>query len=112
MDKNNISVLWDVVTPKLYGYLVNTLRDKNVAEDVMQSAWLKAIEALPRFKGSHSEFSSWLFAIARNECRQHWRKSGREIPFDPELHDKEAINPAMENTILIDQMLEQLSHND
>ena len=92
MDKNSLFALWSEITPKLYGYLVNVLRDKNLAEDILQTAWLKAIDNLSRFRGKESEFSSWLFAIARNECKQHWRKSGREVPFDPVLHDQLVAN--------------------
>ena len=112
MNKDDISALWDVITPKLYGYLVNILRDKNLAQDILQTTWLKAIEALPRYKESDAGFSAWLFAIARNECKQHWRKAGREIPFDPMLHDKEKTDFGQENKILIDQVLAQLSLND
>jgi len=112
MNNENLSALWDATTPKLYGYLVNTLRDKNLAEDILQATWLKAIAALPRFKESDAGFSAWLFAIAKNECKQHWRKAGREIPFDPELHDTPSTDSAQEDKILVDQILARLSSDD
>lgn len=89
LNKDDIDVLWDTITPKLYGYLIHILHDRNLAEDILQTTWLKALEALPSFKNHPgASFSSWLFAVARNECKQHWRKSGREVSFDPEIHDK------------------------
>lgn len=112
MDKDDIAALWDAITPKLYGYLLNTLRDKSLAEDMLQSAWLKAIEKLSSFHGTEAEFSSWLFAIARNECKQHWRKSGREIPFNSELHDKEFVDAKDEDRIFLDQVVERLAPPD
>ncbi|MFA5888887.1 MAG: RNA polymerase sigma factor [Candidatus Paceibacterota bacterium] len=113
LNKDHIGALWDTITPRLYGYLVNTLHDKNLAEDILQTTWLKAIEALPKFDNRNdTSFSSWLFAIARNECKQHWRKPKREIPFDPVIHDKEEINSKEEDKIFIDQMLAQLSLSD
>ena len=115
MTKDDISAQWDVVTPKLYGYLVNTLRDRNLAGDVLQTTWMKAIENLPSFRGGDKEFCSWLFAIARNECRQYWRKQGREVPFEEEIHDKEedaSSKEKDEDKILVDQILSQLSAND
>lgn len=111
-NKDHISALWDIITPKLFGYLVNTLRDKNVAEDILQITWLKAIENLPSFKGQSSAFSSWLFAIARNECKQHWRRQGQEVPFDPLIHDRQATDSKGEDKILIDQIMAELSQND
>lgn len=113
LNKDNISALWDTVTPKLYGYLVHTLRDRNLAEDILQTTWVKAIEAFPRFKERRGiSFSSWLFVIARNECKQHWRKAGREVSFNSEIHDKEEIDSKEEDKIFIDQILMQLSPDD
>jgi RNA polymerase sigma-70 factor (ECF subfamily) len=113
LNKNQVSALWDNITPKLFGYLVNTLHDKSLAEDVLQTTWLKALDNLESF-GKHGEnnFSAWLFAIARNECKQHWRKLGREIPFDPLLHDKQETDSKQEDRILIDQILTHLSQSD
>lgn len=113
LNKDNISALWDEITPKLYGYLVNILHDRELAEDVLQTTWLKAIQALPDFrKRAGASFSSWLFVIARNECKQHWRKVGREVSFDPEIHDKEIVDSKEEDKIFINQIMAQFSEND
>lgn len=115
MDKNDISALWDELTPKLYGYLVNTLRDRALAEDILQTSWLKAVENLPSFKSRgifKDSFSAWIFAIARNECKQHWRKSGREIPFDSSTHDVADTSDKTEISILVDQVLSKLPETD
>ncbi len=112
INQDNISELWDKLTPKLYGYLVNTLRDRNLAQDILQNTWMKAITALPEYKESGAGFSAWLFAIARNECRQHWRTQGREVPFDLELHDTKEADSKNEDKIFVDQILKQLSAGD
>ena len=113
LSKDNISVLWDDITPKLYGYLVNVLHDRNLAEDILQTTWLKAIQALPDFKDRvGASFSSWLFAIARNECKQHWRKPNKEVLFDPMIHDKEEVSYKQEDRIFMDQIIAQFSEND
>ena len=103
--------LWGESTPKLFGYLMNTLRDKSLAEDILQSTWTKAIEALPRYQERGLPFSSWLFAIARNECRLHWRKENREIAFDAQEHDI-PISTSPEPSVLAEQILAQLSKDD
>ena len=76
-DKESLGLLWDVINPKLYGYLLNTLHDKRLADDILQETWYKAIKAIDQFKPKGVRFSAWLFAIARNSCREYWRK---EIP--------------------------------
>ena len=98
---------------KLFGYVLKMTGNPSDTEDILQNTWLKAIEAFPQFRNRTGAcFSSWLFVIARNECKQHWRKPKREIPFDPIIHDKEEINSKQEDKIFIDQMLAQLSLSD
>lgn len=112
-DSEAFSALWETITPKLFGYLVNTLRNKAVAEDVLQNTWLKAFAALPRFENRGVRFTAWLFQIARNECREHWRKSGREVELDQEKHDS-AVHTDMKSNenMLAEQILYQLSEED
>lgn len=112
-NKEALGELWDAITPKLFGYLINSLRDKVIAEDVLQATWLKAIEGLPRFEQRGISISAWLFAIARNECRQHWRKNKDNVPLDETLHDAIASNNNQtEQTLLIEQLLGKLSEED
>ena len=112
-EKEALGQLWDELTPKLFGYLINTLKDKTLAEDLLQSTWLKAIEALPRFKTGDAGISPWLFAIARNECRQHWRNAKHEA--DREITENDITDDdriSSDNKIFIDQLLKQLSEDD
>lgn len=112
LNEENISGLWDDITPKLYGYLVNTLRDKDLASDIMQNAWLKAIENLSNFKEiKGASFSSWIFKIAVNETRQHWRKNGREVPFDIKIHDK-AVTYVEGDQVFIEKIISMLPEGD
>ena len=112
-DTEALSKLWDTLTPKLFGYLMNTLRNRQLAEDVLQTTWAKAIAALPNFNRHGAGMSAWLFAIARNECRDLWRKAGRETPFDPEIHDKAGdAGEAQEAKIVTEQVLASLSDKD
>lgn len=111
MTSEDLGQLWDELTPKLYGYLVNTLRDPTLAEDILQSTWLRAMEALPKFQQRGVGFGAWLFAIARNECRMHWRKTNREVPFEPEIHDR-AADTQSHSTIDVERMLAALSEED
>lgn len=112
LDKEALSKLWDETTPKLFGYLINTTRDPVLAEDLLQSTWLKAVENLAKYQDRGLPFSAWLFAIARNECRQNWRKANREVPFEPEIHDREAESDNSEDKILVEQLLSKLSEDD
>ena len=79
----------------------------------MQTTWLRAIEALNSFEPQGVSFSAWLFAIARNECRQYWRKQNREVPFDPIEHEQISNDQKdLEIKILTEQALNLLSEED
>jgi RNA polymerase sigma-70 factor (ECF subfamily) len=48
----------------VYRYCDRALSDRGAAEEVMQSVFLRALAALPTYRGG--PFRSWLFAIAHN----------------------------------------------
>lgn len=52
------------------------VRDRSVADDVTQDAFLRAFRFLPRFRGD-AKFSTWLFTIARNCALDELRRAGR-----------------------------------
>jgi RNA polymerase sigma-70 factor, ECF subfamily len=60
------------------------------AEEVAQEAVLKALAALPRFRGE-SKFSTWLIQITINEARLKLRKDRRHLydSIDEPLNDDE-----------------------
>src|SRR5947209_8662413 len=49
-------------------------------EDLYQETWLRAVRAAARFDPTR-RFSTWLFQIAVNLCRDRWRRAGEE-PLD------------------------------
>lgn len=112
-DRAALGMVYDDLTPKLFGYLVNTLKNKTVAEDLLQSTWLKAISALPKYRSRGIRFQSWLFAIAHNECRQYWRKGKRESDMDvSEFEVPDAHQDQSDNNLLVEQVLSKLSADD
>jgi len=58
--------------PAVVGFLMTACRDASLAEDCAQQAFIKAFQAMVRFKGQ-SSFRAWVSRIALNEARAHWR---------------------------------------
>ncbi len=61
---------WD---GKIRGAIYRILGSEDEARDLCQEAFLRAYRALPGFKGQ-ARFSSWLYQIALNLCRDRMRR--------------------------------------
>jgi len=60
----------------IYALAYRTLRREEEARDVVQDAFLRAFRGLKGFKGE-AKFSSWLYRITLNLCRDWMRKERR-----------------------------------
>jgi RNA polymerase sigma-70 factor (ECF subfamily) len=58
---------------KIQGAVYRILRSEEEAQDVCQEAFLKAFRGLGSFRGQ-ARFSSWLYQIALNLCRDRMRR--------------------------------------
>ena len=56
------------------------VRDRGVAEDVVQESWLTCLRSLDRFEG-RSSLKTWIFGIVMNVARARRRKESRILPF-------------------------------
>ncbi|MGD8535970.1 MAG: sigma-70 family RNA polymerase sigma factor [Candidatus Aminicenantes bacterium] len=63
---------------KVFNLAFSLTRDRDVADDLAQEAFIKAYYALPRFQ-SRSGFGTWLYRIVINHVRDYLRKKSRMI---------------------------------
>jgi RNA polymerase sigma-70 factor (ECF subfamily) len=69
----------------LFGFAALRVRDRAIAQDLVQETFLAAIKAKESFAGRSTE-RSWLFGILRNKLADYYRLQAREMPFaDPEM---------------------------
>lgn len=71
----------------IYALAYRTIGREEDARDVVQEAFLRAFRALPGFKGQ-AKFSSWLYRITLNLCRDWMRRERRT----PELQAPEGVD--------------------
>jgi RNA polymerase sigma-70 factor, ECF subfamily len=62
----DVTRAYDAHGHALFGFAVNALRDRGVAEDCVQETFLRAWRARDRYDPSRASARTWLFAIARN----------------------------------------------
>lgn len=60
----------------VYRFLLARTADEDLAADLTQETFLKALRSLEQFRGDAS-FKTWLLAIARNEALGRHRKDAR-----------------------------------
>lgn len=59
-------------------YIKSLCRDQNIAEEMTQEAFFKALKSIDSFDGS-KDIRAWIFTIAKNTYFSHYKKSKREI---------------------------------
>jgi RNA polymerase sigma-70 factor (ECF subfamily) len=57
----------------IFNYIFRMVRSKPDAEDLAQDTFVKAFSALNKYDDSY-EFSTWIYRIALNVCRDYFRK--------------------------------------
>ena len=66
---------------KVMHLAVSIVRDQALAEDLSQTAFVKAWQALPKFDGRAS-LSTWLYTITRNTCLTAVERERRIVPLE------------------------------
>jgi len=89
--------LYDEYYPKLYAYVLMRVRRREMAEDIVQHSFLKALDNIGSFKPRRgATFGSWLFQIAKNELVDRARQDSKLTFCQTEVLD---ANPTAVSTI-------------
>jgi RNA polymerase sigma-70 factor (ECF subfamily) len=98
----------------LHGYALALCRQKDVAEDAVQRAFLKAFQKRHQLQDPGAA-RAWMLTILRNELAMEWRSRGRlvalEEPEWAEMPGEEPEEPAIDAALLAElpKALERLS---
>src|SRR3954454_21587015 len=89
---NELILRWE---RPIYALAYRTIGREEDARDVCQEAFLRAFRALPGFKGQ-AKFSSWLYRITLNLCRD-WMRRQKRAPLSQMPEDTDAVEFASES---------------
>ncbi|MCC6934944.1 MAG: sigma-70 family RNA polymerase sigma factor [Thermomicrobiales bacterium] len=81
-DPDAFAALYHRYLPVIYRYLCARVTSDDVAADLTQQVFLKALESLPRYRVRGLPFVAWLFRIARNAAIDIQRRDRRTVPFE------------------------------
>lgn len=98
-DANAIRTLYERYAPRVYAVVRRIAADDELARDYAQEAWVRAIRALPTFRGD-ARFSTWLHRIAVNAALQAIRKAERRARREAPLPDQVPAAPAEGDALL------------
>jgi RNA polymerase sigma-70 factor (ECF subfamily) len=69
--------LYDKYYGEVLGYIYHCTFDHAAAEDLTSNVFLAAFRHLGRYKWRQIPLRAWLYRIATNEVRMHWRRQRR-----------------------------------
>lgn len=116
-DTNAAGRLFDKYYDAVFGYIYHCTFDHAVTEDLTSNVFLAAFRHLGRFQWRQIPFRAWLYRIATNEVRMHYRRAKRIRAFRLESSGNECNDtapPASDNPAaaeeyrLLHQALRQL----
>lgn len=76
---------------KLFKYFLKLLDSNKLAEDFTQDLFIKVMESADSFD-HQKKFSSWLYCIANNMCRNEWRNSSNRAAILGQIKIEEPYN--------------------
>ncbi len=129
-DESAFDLIYELTHRKIYYVALNILKDKALAEDIMQDTYLKFLEKLYDYKTKNS--LAYILTIARNLAINTYNKRKKELSYDDHFDDyfhvedyiefkvetKEVILKAMtclnnvEKQVFLLHTLENLKHRE
>jgi RNA polymerase sigma factor (sigma-70 family) len=74
--------------PKLIFYTARMCNDVQMAEDISTDSFMIAFEKIDKYEREKSQFSTWLFTIARNLMLQELKNNKKSVSLDIELDEE------------------------
>jgi RNA polymerase sigma-70 factor (ECF subfamily) len=94
-DDASFSKIYDLLAPRLYGFLLRQTRDPSRAEDILQQSFLQIHAARGRFI-RNAEVLPWAFAIARRLVIDSVRRKRHEVSLAAESVDDDTQELSVE----------------
>ena len=92
---------------RLYRFVLRSVKERGMAEELFQDVWMRVIEARNRY-APKARFTTWLYSIAHNRLVDHWRRKGLSV-VDLENVEVEGNSPNPERQAEARQSLERFA---
>jgi RNA polymerase sigma-70 factor (ECF subfamily) len=102
-DPRRFTVLYERYFGDIFRFVLRRAGDRELTADLVQETFLKAMLALPKYELRGLPFRAWLYRIALNELRMHWRKR-KEVVVDMSYHQVKGLSEEMQLPMEDDQL--------
>jgi RNA polymerase sigma-70 factor (ECF subfamily) len=93
-DESAFASLLETYHSALVHVAMTYVRNRAVAEEVVQETWVGVIRGIKRFEG-RSSLRTWIFRIAANIAKTRAEREGRSVPFSALRVSEDANEPAV-----------------
>ncbi len=96
--------MYNTYADEIYRYCLSHSSDSDLSEDIVSETFMKAWKHFDTFDNKHPR--AWLYTIAKNLFRDHWRKKPTYELDEQMESDKESDNPVLvtEKNITIERV--------
>jgi RNA polymerase sigma-70 factor (ECF subfamily) len=92
-DESVFADLVDAYSPGLMRMAMMFVRDRAVAEEVVQETWIAVLRGIDRFEG-RSSLKTWIFRILMNTAKTRGQRESRSVPFSAAAGgDEPSVDP-------------------
>ena len=113
-DKRVIAIIYDQYAPSLYGVVFRIVQSEEVAQDVMQDAFVKVWKKGTTYNSSKGTLFTWLLNITRNTAIDKlrsagFRNSGKNQSIDNLVYNKVSSRGTNPDEIGVKDLLNDLN---
>lgn len=101
-NKNRFEVLVNKYGDYVFGYIFKQVKDRNIAEEVVQNTFIKAFRNLGNFD-RHKPFLPWIMKIARNDLMDHYRRESKRNAVDIDENFQNIMDNNSEPTRVLEE---------
>jgi RNA polymerase sigma-70 factor (ECF subfamily) len=93
-DPARFAPLYERYFADIFRFVLRRVQHRELTADLTQQTFLKAMLALAKYEPRGLPFRAWLYRIALNEVRMHWRKK-KEVLIDLSFREVKGLTEEM-----------------
>jgi len=102
-----LGILFERHHVPLYNYFLRQTGRRDASEDLVQEVFLRMLKYRQSYRGE-SQFTVWMYRIARNSWVDYYKKAKRELPWDEDADEPISDDPNPNDDLEESQKLSQL----